>query len=61
MTKATGKRVGAEEEFKAAIRRIPNFPKKGIIFRDITTLWKDGRLLRRSTDVLYERDRKSVV
>ena len=42
-----------ESQFKAAIRRIPNFPKKGIIFRDITTLWKDGRLLRRSTDVLY--------
>ena len=44
----------AEAEFKAAIRRVPNFPKKGIIFRDITTLWKDGRLLRKSTDVLYE-------
>jgi len=54
MTKAAGRRVGAEAEFKAAIRRIPNFPKKGIIFRDITTLWKDGRLLKRSTDVLYE-------
>ena len=54
MSKATGKHAKAEKEFKAAIRRIPNFPKKGIIFRDITTLWKDGRLLRRSTDVLYE-------
>ncbi|MGH9920130.1 MAG: adenine phosphoribosyltransferase [Nitrososphaerales archaeon] len=54
MSKATEKRSKAEEEFKAAIRRIPNFPKKGIVFRDITTLWKDGRLLRRSTDVLYE-------
>jgi adenine phosphoribosyltransferase len=43
----------AEAEFKAAIRRIPDFPKKGIIFRDITTLWKDGRLLRKCTDVLY--------
>ncbi len=55
MTKATGKHVLAEAEIKAAIRRIPNFPKKGVVFRDITTLWKDGRLLRRSTDVLYER------
>ncbi|MDA4116614.1 MAG: adenine phosphoribosyltransferase [Thaumarchaeota archaeon] len=54
MSKATGTHGKAEKEFKAAIRRIPNFPKKGIIFRDITTLWKDGRLLRRSTDVLYE-------
>jgi len=54
MTKAMERPVKVEAEFKAAIRRIPNFPKKGIIFRDITTLWKDGRLLRRSTDVLYE-------
>jgi adenine phosphoribosyltransferase len=54
MTKVRGRETKAESEFKAAIRRIPNFPKKGIIFRDITTLWKDGRLLRKSTDVLYE-------
>jgi adenine phosphoribosyltransferase len=55
MTKPSARATKVEAEFKAAIRRIPNFPKKGIIFRDITTLWKDGRLLRRSTDVLYER------
>jgi adenine phosphoribosyltransferase len=55
LTKATAGHAKAEAEFKAAIRRIPNFPKKGIVFRDITTLWKDGRLLRRSTEVLYER------
>lgn len=54
MTRAKLGETAAEAEFKAAIRRIPNFPKKGIIFRDITTLWKDGRLLRRSTDVLNE-------
>lgn len=54
MTKPTGRKVKAEAEFKAAIRRVPNFPKKGIVFRDITTLWKDGRLLRKSTEVLYE-------
>ncbi len=53
MTKPAG-RASAEKEFKAAIRRIPNFPKKGIVFRDITTLWKDGRLLRKCTDVLYD-------
>ena len=48
------KETKVEAEFKAAIRRVPDFPKQGIIFRDITTLWKDGRLLRRCTDVLYE-------
>jgi len=51
----SAKTTSVEREFKAAIRRIPNFPKKGIIFRDITTLWRDGRLLKKSTDVLYER------
>lgn len=55
MTRAKRVEATAEAEFKAAIRRIPDFPKKGIVFRDITTLWKDGRLLRKSTDVLYER------
>ena len=54
LTKAKGKQTAVESEFKAAIRRIPNFPKKGIVFRDVTTLWKDGRLLRRGTEVLYE-------
>jgi adenine phosphoribosyltransferase len=53
LNKPTGRTAKAEAEFKAAIRRIPNFPKKGIVFRDITTLWKDGRLLRKTTEVLY--------
>lgn len=60
MTKATGKSK-LESEFKAAIRKVPNFPKKGIMFRDITTLWKDGRLLRKCTDVLYERYKNKSV
>lgn len=30
-------------DLKPLIRNIPNFPKKGIIFRDITTLLKDGK------------------
>jgi adenine phosphoribosyltransferase len=39
---------------KNSIRRIPDFPKKGIVFRDLTTLWKDPALLRASVDALYE-------
>jgi adenine phosphoribosyltransferase len=50
-----------EEELKAAIRKIPNFPTKGIMFRDVTTLWKDGRLLRKCNEVLYERYKDSRV
>lgn len=42
------------EELKASIRRVPDFPKKGIVFRDITTLWKDQNLLRKSVDAIYD-------
>lgn len=37
---------------KAAIRDVPDFPKPGIIFKDITTLLKDPRLLRIAVDQL---------
>jgi adenine phosphoribosyltransferase len=33
--------MSAEQEIKSRIRTIPDFPKKGIMFRDITTLLKD--------------------
>lgn len=36
---------------KEKIRTIPNFPKKGIMFRDVTTLLKDAQGLR---DVIEE-------
>jgi adenine phosphoribosyltransferase len=37
------------------IRDVPDFPKAGILFKDITTLLKDPRGLRDSIDALYER------
>lgn len=40
---------------KSKIRTIPNFPKPGIMFRDITTLLKDGEGMKKAIDVLYER------
>ena len=39
-------------DLKAAIRSIPDYPKPGIIFRDITTLLGDARAFRRSVDEL---------
>ena len=36
-------------DLKKKIRNIPDFPKKGIIFRDITTLLKDKKALRHCT------------
>ena len=43
------------EELKDLIRNIPDFPVEGILFRDITTLLKDGEGWRRAVDLLYER------
>jgi adenine phosphoribosyltransferase len=37
-------------DLKAFIRDIPDFPKKGIIFKDITTLLKDGQAFRVAVD-----------
>jgi len=36
------------------IRSIPDFPKKGIVFRDITTLIADAEALRAAADALAE-------
>lgn len=43
------------EELKNAIRDVPDFPKKGIIFKDITTLIKDRRLFKETIDIFVER------
>ena len=39
-------------ELKSFIRDIPDFPRKGIIFKDITTLLQDGGAFRRATDAM---------
>jgi len=49
------------EELKKAIRSIPDFPKKGIVFRDITTLISDGSLFKKAVDILAERYRDAGV
>jgi adenine phosphoribosyltransferase len=41
-----------DETLKQAIRDIPDFPKKGIIFKDITTLLGKGDLFRNAIDQL---------
>jgi adenine phosphoribosyltransferase len=43
------------EELLRTIRSVPDFPKKGIVFRDITTLLKDPSAFARASDILYER------
>ena len=39
---------------KEAIRAIPDFPKPGILFRDITPLLEDGHLFRRTIGLLAD-------
>jgi adenine phosphoribosyltransferase len=41
-------------DLKNAIRSIPDYPKPGIIFRDITTLLGDARAFRRAIDELVQ-------
>ena len=40
---------------RGAIRDIPDFPKPGIIFKDITPLLANGALFRRTIDIIAER------
>lgn len=42
------------ENIRRKIRNIPDFPKKGIVFRDITTLIKDGPAFREVIDYFYD-------
>lgn len=42
-------------KIKDKIRTIPDFPKKGILFRDITPLLQDKESLKRFADIFYER------
>ena len=43
------------EELKNIIRDIPDFPKKGIVFKDITTLLSDAKSFHRMIDLIAHR------
>jgi len=43
-----------ENDLKSAIRTIPDYPKPGIMFRDITTLLGNARAFRRAVDELVQ-------
>jgi adenine phosphoribosyltransferase len=48
------------KELKSAIREIPDWPKKGILFYDVTTLLKQGQCFEKTINALIEpyRDKK---
>ena len=45
------------EKLRAAVRDVPDFPKKGIVFKDITPMLSDPGLFRASIDLFLERCR----
>ena len=46
---------------KKYIRSIPDYPKKGILFRDITTLIKNEKAFAATVDLIVERSKKYKV
>jgi adenine phosphoribosyltransferase len=49
------------ERIRSRIRAIPDFPKAGIVFRDVTTLWNDAEGFRLGTDVFTDRYREARI
>jgi adenine phosphoribosyltransferase len=49
------------KDFKKFIRNVPDFPKKGIVFRDITTLLKDKDAYRQMIETFYDHYRNRSV
>ena len=43
-----------EFDLRSSIRTIPDYPKPGIMFRDITTLLGNARAFRRAVDELVQ-------
>src|SRR5215467_7183605 len=41
-----------DNDLKSSVRTIPDYPKPGILFRDITTLLADARAFRKAVDEL---------
>jgi adenine phosphoribosyltransferase len=48
---------GIVQQLRAAVRDVPDFPKKGIVFKDITPVLNDPVLFRASIDLFLERCR----
>jgi adenine phosphoribosyltransferase len=49
--------LGRVEKLRAAVRDVPDFPKRGIVFKDITPVLSDPVLFRASIDLFLERCR----
>ena len=49
------KKKEAAEYLKQVTRSIPDYPKKGIIFRDLTTIFQNGKSFATALDLLLEK------
>src|SRR5207237_10918064 len=49
------------DKLRAGVRDVPDFPKKGIVFKDITPILSDHALLRASIDLFLERCREKKI
>lgn len=47
----------AIDKLRAGVRDVPDFPKKGIVFKDITPILSDHKLFRASIDLFLDRCR----
>lgn len=44
----------SKESLIASLRQVPDYPKKGILFWDVTTLFKNAEAFKEVEDILYE-------
>lgn len=49
------------EKLRLAVRDVPDFPKQGILFKDITPILSDGTLFRASIDVFLQQCRSKSI
>ena len=49
------------EHLKSSIRNVPDFPKPGIQFKDITPLLQDPELFSEVINIFYERYKEKIL
>ncbi len=49
------------QELSRVIRDVPDFPKKGIVFKDITTLLQNPAAFARTVDALYRQYKRERI
>lgn len=61
MTPATNLLKSATERLRSAIRDVEDFPKKGIVFKDITPILENGQLFRLATTLFSDRYQRRAI